>query len=263
MAAVGVMETAQGAWNIVRYNPSVILKMGAPVLGIMIGTEIVGTIGEISMRSGSMAMVGIIGILSFILVIAMLAFIIPYAVNVHLFALAVADGRAPDPAPLIRWRRTEWVYLGWSILLGIALGVAFLVVALIVGLVLGGGMAAAGAPGVGAVIAGIVIFSALIPLYYLSSRFSFAFVDIARGEKMDIGRSWQLTAPDHIKIFLAYVVISLPFIGIIIAILLISALLPISVILILFSIVGAVVNFFMTTCLLCGMSLAYHTVTRD
>lgn len=258
MAAVGVMETAQGAWNIVRYNPTVILRMGAVVLGIMVAAEIVGTIGEISLRSGSMAVAGIVGVLSFLLLIGLVAFLIPYVVNVHLFALAVGAGQAPEPAPLIRWRRTEWMYLGWSILLGIAIGIAFFFVALIVGVVLGGGMAAAGAGGAGAVMAAIVVFLLLIPLYYLTSRFSFAFVELARGEKMDLGRSWQLTAPDHISIFLAYVVTSLPFIGIMILVVLIAALLPVAALLILVSIVGAIVNFFMTTCLVCAMSLAYQ-----
>jgi len=252
------METAQGAWNVVRYNAQAFIKMGMVVLGLMLLTQLFSSIGEVSLHSGSMGMAGFMGILNFIILIATIAFYIPYAVNVNLFALAVGSGQAPDAAPLIRWRRNEWMYLLWSVILGVAFGVVFFIVSLVVGMAFGFGMAAAGAGGVGAIIAMILIFLLLIPLFYLASRFSFLFVETARSGNADPGASWRQTAPSHINIFLTYVMIALPFIGVFIVLGLLKALMPFAIITIVVSLIAAVVNFFFATAMLAGMALCFQ-----
>ncbi len=259
MSTLSVTVTAQNAWNVIRFNFQTIVRLGMILLAIMILGEVLGAFGENAVAgSQSMAFAGVLGLLGLVLLIGTIAAYIPFSVNVHLFTLAVGAGRAPEDLPMFRWRKIEWLYLLWAVILGVAFGVVFMIVAFIVGGIFGFGLAASGSFGAGAILTAAVIFLLLVPLYYLASRFSFMFVEIAQGMKPDIGASWRQTAPGHIKIFLTYLLISLPFLGATIVLALIVGFVPVLVMQILVGILAAFINFIWTACLLSGMALCYQ-----
>lgn len=269
MHKLSIMETAQAAWNVIRYNWVSFLKMGLGLILAYIGVIVLAVVGSIGIFAaaaggGGSGMPGVGAILlmfllGIIAVVVIIAFYVPYAVNVHLFTLAVASGEAPEPAPMIRWRRNEWLYLLWTFLLGLA----FLIVAIIfmalfgsvfTGLAMGGGGGAA----VGGVIFGFLIMFGLgIGIYYIWARFSFLFVDAAKLGEADVGRSWRQTAPSHFQIFLALVVTYLPFFGVQIVLEIISAMLP-AALQFIFALIGIPVAFFGMVAMLVCMALSYH-----
>ncbi len=262
MSTLSVTVTAQNAWNVIRFNFQTIVRLGMILLALMVIGEILGAIGENSMAgTQNMAMAGVLGLIGLVLLIGTIAAYIPFSVNVHLFTLAVGAGRAPEDLPMFRWRKIEWLYLLWVIILGICFAIIFMIVAFIVGGIFGFGMAAGGGTGglgMAAIMTAAMIFILLFPLYYLASRLSFLFVEIAQGMKPDIGASWKQTAPGHFKIFLTYLLISLPFLAATIVLAIIVALLPVLVLQIVIGVLVAFINFIWTACLLAGMALCYQ-----
>lgn len=218
MSEVKVGDTAMGAVNVVRFNWQVIARFGMIPLILMVVSAFVEGLG----------LQGVGGLLR---LAAMITFV-PFAVNMHKFTRAVADGTAPEQPGLFQWGKTEWIYLALMIGMSVAAG-------LIVGILFWVFLAA-----LGWLAAGILSLLVMLPICYLLTRLSFMFPQDVFEAKVDPGKSWSDTGPQHINIFLAYLVVILIFAAIQFVIGFIGAALGLKIIAAIFGILLGIVSFY-------------------
>ncbi len=185
MSEVKVGDTAMGAVNVVRYNWKMIAAFGMIPLILMVAANFLQPL---------------IGPLGVLVRIAAMVMFVPFAVNMHRFTRAVADGAAPEQPPLFQWTKVEWIYLalmvGMYIGAAIIIGLVFWMLALVFGPIGGG----------------LVALIVALAVCYLLTRLSFVFPQDALENNVDLARSWNDTAPGHISIFFAYAIVLLMFI---------------------------------------------------
>lgn len=231
MSEVKVGDTAMGAVNVVRYNWQVIAKFGMiPLICMVVAAFLEG--------------LGLQGLGSLFRLAAMITFV-PVAVNLHKFTRAVADGQAPDQPGIFQWGKTEWIYLALIVGMTLAAGI-------IAGIL--GWMFVAALGIIGGVVLTLLI---MLPICYILTRLSFVFPQDVFEAKVDLGKSWSDTGPQHINIFLSYIVVLLIFMAIQFVIGFIGALLGVKIIAAIFGILLGIVSFYGWSAFVSVVTLAH------
>lgn len=204
MEKLPYLEIAKSGYRLVYYNWQSMVKLGlipfAVILGVALLNAILGTLVASSAATGNAGAAAGLGFLSLLLNLVSIAAIVPFLVAWTRFTFEVAESRMPDVRLAIG--KTEFVYFGWLIALGIAVGIVYAVAsAILVPLAAVGGV----------FLIGLVMLVVVLPgVLYLSMRFAFVFPAVALERKTDPFQSWRETGKDHVELWLLGIALIVP-----------------------------------------------------
>jgi hypothetical protein len=200
------LELAKSGYRLVYYNWQSMVRLGlipfAVILGVALLNAILGTLVASSAATGNAGAAVGLGFLSLLLNLVSLAAIVPFLVAWTRFTFDVSDGRMPDVSLAVG--KTELVYFGWLIALGVAIGIVYAIASVLLV-----PLAAVG----GVVLIGLVMLFVILPgVLYLSMRFAFVFPEVALERRTDPLQSWRQTAKDHVELWLLGLAVIVPMI---------------------------------------------------
>lgn len=192
MDKLDYFEVAKSGCRLVYYNWQSAVRLGLIPFAVILIAAVLNAIVTGAMlasaQGGNIGAVSGFGFLMLLLNIVSVVAIVPFLVAWHRFTYEVAAGRMPQAALAVT--KTELVYLGYLVAVGIATGIASSI-----------GFVIAGALG------GLVLIAGIL---YLMMRFGFVFPAIALGRKTDPMQSWRETASSHIELWLMALAVIVP-----------------------------------------------------
>jgi hypothetical protein len=259
------LEIAKSGYRLVYYNWQSMVRLGLIPFAIILGAALINAIlSEAVLSSAAGGNIGAaagLGFLALLLNLISMAAIVPFLVAWHRFTFDVAASRMPSVTLAVT--RTEWVYFGWLIALGIVMGIVYAIGGAILGVILGPLLLTGG---FGAVLFGIILILVVLPgVLYLSMRFGFVFPEVALERKTDPMQSWRQTAKDHIELWLLALVVIVPIfvVGIVVSVLgLVFGLIPVlgGILTIVLHVVAMAIYIGFTAAFASALSLAYNRV---
>ena len=205
------IDIAKAGYRLVYFNWRSMVRLGlvsfAVILGVALLNAILGQAISTSATAGHVGSAAGLGVLSFLLNVVAMAAIVPFLVAWHRFTFDVAERRMPQATLAVG--RTELVYFGWLLALGVAMGILYAIGGAILGVILGPLLLADG--GLGTVVFSLVLTVLVLPaVLYLSMRVAFVFPELALGRRTDPMQSWRQTAQDHVELWLLGLAVILP-----------------------------------------------------
>jgi len=211
MGKLAYLEIAKSGYRLVYYNWQSMVRLGMIPFAVILAVALLNAILSNAMMSsatgGSAGAAAGLGFLTLLLNLVSMAAIVPFLVAWHRFTFEVAENRVPSVTLAVT--KTEFVYFGYLIALGIAMGILYAIGGAILGLLIGPLLLAGGH--IGAVFFGLILTLVVLPgVLYLTMRVAFVFPEIALGRKTDPMQSWRQTAKDHVELWLMALVVILP-----------------------------------------------------
>lgn len=253
-----ITRVAGGGVNVVRFNLPLVLRLGRiPLVLAMaanLASQVSNYLAEEALRGSgagpaSALVFGALASLGLLLAIAFAGTAVPFATALHRFTLSVAEGRASSPG--LSWARPEWRYLSYALAFAVAWSAGlFIGAALSVALVL-----------VHPVLAGVAALLLALALFYAMVRFSFVFPAIAVGEKTGPRVAFRQTAALHVEVFLAMLMVMIPFIAANLLLGWVVVLLPDLAVAVLAGLAVGVVEFAALAVYVAAISLAWRRAT--
>jgi hypothetical protein len=211
MGKLAYIEIAKAGYRLVYFNWQSMVRLGLiPFAVILVAALLNGILGQAVSTSAAGGNVGAAAGLSFLtllLNIVSMAAVVPFLVAWHRFTFDVADKRMPSVTLAVT--KTEFVYFGWLLALGVAMAILYAIGGAILGLVLGPLLLAGG--GFGSVVFSLILTLIVLPgVLYLAMRFAFVFPEVALGRRIDPMQSWRQTAQNHVELWLLGLAVILP-----------------------------------------------------
>ena len=192
MDKLDYFEAAKSGYRLVYYNWQSALRLGLIPIIVILAVAALNAILTSAMlasaHGGNMGAVSGFGFLVLLLNIVSVVAIVPFLVGWHRFTYEVAQSHMPSAKLAVT--KTELVYLGYLVAVGIGMGIA---------------------SSIGFVIAGVLGSLILIAaMLYLAMRFAFVFPAIALGRQTDPMQSWRETGKCHIELWLMALAVIVP-----------------------------------------------------